>query len=292
MKPALLLFPLLSLTLLGQATRTWVSGVGDDANPCSRTAPCKTFAGAISKTAAGGEISALDPGGFGAVTINKSITLNGTGTIGSIVFSGVNGITVNAGANDTVVLRNLSLHGITSGLNGINYIAGGSLIVDRCDIQSATGNGINVNLTNSGSLTVRNSTISRTAAGIRINSTTGTVTASISNTTITGATNGVHASYGNVDIFNSTVTNTTGPAVLADATAKIFSASSLIANSATGVRAANTASVLLSNNDVVDNGIGFSCADTGTIRTAGNNRKADNLGGSNECQPSATISVQ
>src|SRR5438045_9124950 len=57
-----------------QATRTWVSGVGDDANPCSRTAPCKTFAGAISKTATDGEIDALDPGGFGAVTVTKAIT--------------------------------------------------------------------------------------------------------------------------------------------------------------------------------------------------------------------------
>ena len=60
-----------------QATRTWISGVGDDANPCSRTAPCKTFAGAISKTAEGGEINALDPGGYGAVTITKSITIDG-----------------------------------------------------------------------------------------------------------------------------------------------------------------------------------------------------------------------
>ena len=70
-----------------QATRTWVSGVGDDANPCSRTAPCKTFAGAISKTAAGGEISVLDPGGFGAVTITKSITLSGVGVNASILAS-------------------------------------------------------------------------------------------------------------------------------------------------------------------------------------------------------------
>src|ERR671931_292312 len=74
-------------TAFGQATRTWVSGVGDDANPCSRTAPCKTFAGAISKTAAGGEISVLDPGGFGAVIITKSITINGDGTLASIVAS-------------------------------------------------------------------------------------------------------------------------------------------------------------------------------------------------------------
>src|ERR1700684_214008 len=77
-----------------QATRTWVSGVGDDANPCSRTAPCKTFAGAISKTAAGGEISVLDPGGFGGVTITQSITLDGDGTLASILVASTNGITI------------------------------------------------------------------------------------------------------------------------------------------------------------------------------------------------------
>src|SRR5438045_1663068 len=83
-----------------QATRTWVSGGGDDANPCSRTAPCKTFAGAISKTAASGEINCLDPGGFGAVTITKAITLDCDGTFGSVLVSGTNGIVVAAGIND------------------------------------------------------------------------------------------------------------------------------------------------------------------------------------------------
>src|SRR3982751_3731335 len=71
-----------------QATRTWVSGVGDDANPCSRTAPCKTFAGAISKTANGGEINCLDPGGFGGVTITKSITIKCQYTEGGALVSG------------------------------------------------------------------------------------------------------------------------------------------------------------------------------------------------------------
>src|SRR4051795_2127947 len=85
----------------GQATRTWVSGVGDDANPCSRTAPCKTFAGAISKTAAGGEIDCLDPGGFGTVTITKSITIDCDGTFGSILASGTNGVNVNDSATAT-----------------------------------------------------------------------------------------------------------------------------------------------------------------------------------------------
>src|SRR5437867_13155113 len=91
-----------------QATRTWVSGVGDDVNPCSRTAPCKTFAGAISKTAAGGEIDALDPGGFGAVTITKGMTIDGGPNAGGILSSGVQGVIINAGSNDVITLRNLA----------------------------------------------------------------------------------------------------------------------------------------------------------------------------------------
>src|SRR5437899_12390623 len=108
-----------------QATRTWVSGVGDDANPCSRTAPCKTFAGAISKTAAAGEIDALDPGGFGAVTITKSMTIDGISGLSGIVVSGTNGINVNAAASDVVILRNLDINGIGSGLNGVRIFGSG-----------------------------------------------------------------------------------------------------------------------------------------------------------------------
>src|SRR6201991_3266369 len=93
-----------------QATRTWVSGVGDDANPCSRTAPCKTFAGAISKTAASGEISVLDPGGFGTVTITKSISIVAEGWPGSILASSANGIIIN-GANIEVNLHGIMLEG-------------------------------------------------------------------------------------------------------------------------------------------------------------------------------------
>src|SRR4029434_3248024 len=99
-----------------QATRTWVSGVGDDVNPCSRTAPCKTFAGAISKTAAGGEINCLDPGGFGAVTITKSLTIDCVGTLGSILAAGTNGVNINdslTASPGTIVvnLKNLSIQG-------------------------------------------------------------------------------------------------------------------------------------------------------------------------------------
>ena len=110
-----------------QATRTWVSGVGDDANPCSRTAPCKTFAGAISKTANGGEINCLDPGGFGGVTITKSLTIKCHYTEGGVLVSGTNAIVINAAATDTVTLRGLDINGIGTGaqtsLSGIKVLS-------------------------------------------------------------------------------------------------------------------------------------------------------------------------
>src|SRR5215204_1103848 len=136
-----------------QATRTWVSGVGDDVNPCSRTAPCKTFAGAISKTAAGGEINCLDPGGYGTLTITKSITIDCGGTIGSTLNSGgINGFVLNDSATASpgtiiVTLRNLQVNGAgsTPGLNGIRFISGNSLTVDNVFIENQkSGNGIHI----------------------------------------------------------------------------------------------------------------------------------------------------
>src|SRR5688572_6279617 len=128
-----------------QATRTWVSGVGDDANPCSRTAPCKTFAGAISKTAAGGEISVLDPGGFGALTITKSISVNGEwGGEAGVLASFTNGFIIN-GANVVVNLRGLMIEGATNGLNGVRFLQGSALHTQNCIIRGfnsgAAGNG-------------------------------------------------------------------------------------------------------------------------------------------------------
>ena len=156
-----------------QAPRTWVSGVGDDANPCSRTAPCKTFAGAISKTAAGGEIGALDPGGYGAVTITKAITIDGGGgQVASVLVSGTNGINVQAGAGDVVTLRNLRINGVegtpSGGLNGIRYLSGGGLHVEDCYIFGFTGDGINVATSTNAALFVNNTFLTNNANGIQI----------------------------------------------------------------------------------------------------------------------------
>src|SRR6476469_8391750 len=105
-----ILLLLASGSVFAQATRTWVSGVGDDANPCSRTAPCKTWAGAISKTAAGGLINALDNGAFGCVTITKSVTLKTKFNIASSLgASGQSCVTINAGVNDKVTLYGIDV---------------------------------------------------------------------------------------------------------------------------------------------------------------------------------------
>src|SRR5579862_2842729 len=131
---AVALFISIPGVVLAQASRTWVSGVGDDANPCSRTAPCKTWAGAIAKTLAGGEINALDPGGFGAVTITKSITLDGGSAFASVLAAGTHGIVV-SGANTDVTLRNISMQGIGSGLSAIRHIGSGTLHVHNVQIR-------------------------------------------------------------------------------------------------------------------------------------------------------------
>lgn len=161
-----------------QATRTWVSGVGDDANPCSRTAPCKTFAGAISKTAPSGEINVLDPGGFGGVTITKSITISSENFEAGVLVSGTNAIVINAAATDVVVLRGLDIEGLGTGLVGIKVLGAlKALHVEKCTINNfrgSNGSGIDIAPTTAGTTEVYVSdTILRrngqgTGGGIRV----------------------------------------------------------------------------------------------------------------------------
>jgi len=143
-----------------QATRTWVSGVGDDANPCSRTAPCKTFAGAISKTAGGGSINVLDPGGFGGVTITKSITISADHVEGGVLVSGTNAIVVAAGGADQVVLEGLDIEGLGTGINGVSFSSGALVVINRCKIHKFATNGVLANSSTAGArVVINNSTI-------------------------------------------------------------------------------------------------------------------------------------
>jgi hypothetical protein len=309
-RPSFRIFVVLSFILAvcslaqAQAVRTWVSGVGDDLNPCSRTAPCKTFAGAISKTFINGEIDCLDPGGFGAVTVTKSITLDGSGTFGSILASNTTGVTINiaVSANDplrTVTLRGLSINGAgqsgtvgtRTGINGVNVTTNGAtaLFVEDCVIFKFTQNAIKAtNLTSTFNLFVRNSVLRDNAqAGISMSTTTAGVfmRGTIDNSHLNGNQNGINAGANSrISVDNSSLSGNTN----AGALAKSLTAANLAvvnlancqvsANGAHGVQAGGagtlaTSIVRLNRNHITGSGTdGINIGANGEVDTYGNNQ--------------------
>jgi hypothetical protein len=274
-----------------QATRTWVSGVGDDANPCSRTAPCKTFAGAISKTADCGEIDALDPGGFGAVTITKSITIDGTGTLAGILASLTTGIIVNA-PTKVITIRGLSINGACNGIRGMNIISAKEVNVEDCVIFRFANEGILVNTADTMQLNVRNSVIrDNVGDGVGVNSTgANIVKGSLVHSSFIGNGTGLHARKGSRvhadhcnfsgSVNNGVFADGTGGTAVADVT------NSLISNNGGAGIGANAGGIGRINScDIFANiGIGASVG-AGEIDTWGNNRIFSN--GTDLC-PSCT----
>ncbi len=282
-----------------QATRTWVSGVGDDVNPCSRTAPCKTFAGAISKTAAGGEISVLDPGGFGAVTITKSITLNGDGTLASILASGTNGINVN-GAGIKVIIRNLSINGagLSPGLVGINFVQGAQLTVENVTIygfQGGSATGIRAALTASGEMLVKDTNITNCSVGVHLQTSAGQLLATLDNVRLENmTTHGLEATAGSsfVTVKHSTINNNNldGARSAGAATVITLEDNMLAFNNGTAANAAVAgARIRISNNTIVNNNVGVGIVAGAFVETANNNR-IDGNGSS--AVPNDTFTVQ
>ena len=276
-----------------QASRTWVSGVGDDANPCSRTAPCKTFAGAISKTAAGGEIDALDPAGYGAVTITKAITIDGGGgQVASVLVAGTNGIVVQAGPSDAVILRNLRINGIGTGINGIRWLAGKSLTVENCDIFGFTTNGIDI-ATAGGKVLVLNTVSSNNGQnGLSVIS-TNTTHVDIRNSTFAFNTNGVLAgSFSIVTATGSDASSNSQAGWVASAgagTAVLAVADSTSANNNVAVQAGGagaTSTTNVSNVLMIGNNLGFNIGVAGTIKSFGNNT---NLNGGTPTAPNLVL---
>ena len=271
-----------------QATRTWVSGTGDDANPCSRTAPCKTFAGAISKTAAGGEISVLDPGGFGAVTITKSITIDGDGTLAGILASLTNGIIINAGVNDKVVIRSVSLNGVGNGINGIRFLAGNQLSVQNCTISGFTTNGIDINKAASGIVSIKDTVITQCTTGINATTSGGFVVAFVDNVRLENMANGVIAGNNTqVALRNSSVfQNNSNGLQASTASSTINTENCMVANNGTGINAsANGATIRLSRTAILNNTTGINIAVGAVVATFQNNIIAGNAGGVNPNTP-------
>jgi hypothetical protein len=262
-----------------QATRTWVSGVGDDANPCSRTAPCKTFAGAISKTATGGEIDVLDPGGFGAVTITKSITIDGGGFVASVLNSGgISGIIINiTGGQGVVVLRNLQISGagLTFGARGVRLITEGAktLTLDNVRIQQQSVCGVCAEATTRPVKVVidHSQIISNPGDGILVNAPTA----------------GANGTQNRVTVRNSTISGNGGAGVhLGPATNSSFKANalaftSLISDNADGILSDGvSARMHISDNDITGNNNGLRIANSGRIISFQNNRlNANNTDG-------------
>jgi hypothetical protein len=247
-----------------QATRTWVSGVGDDANPCSRTAPCKTFAGAISKTAAGG---------FGALTITKSITLNCSATLGSVLVAGTNGINIAAGAADRVVLRGIQIQGVNSGLVGVKITAAAAVSIEDCVITQFTQQGINDARTSGGTeLYVRNTIISHnTGNGISLVATVGNKASIEGSSVINNESSGIGIiTLNNAMITRSVISGNLSNGVATDAGSVVSIDSTSITANATGIAANGT--LMLSNSNVTLNTTGFS----GTTSSYGNNRLQGN----------------
>jgi hypothetical protein len=283
-----------------QSTRTWISGVGDDVNPCSRTAPCKTWAGAISKTAAGGEIDALDPGGFGAVTITKSLTLDGGGgQVASILVSGSNGVNVSAAATDVIILRNLRFNGLlntpTPGLIGVAINTAGKVVIEKCDIFGFSTAGIDI-VPSSGTVQVKiqETTINNNAGGITIKPSGGAVVhAVVERTHADGNTGGgvrVDGTGGgpsNVAITDSSLSGNgsnglnavSGPsgAVNVDLSRDVMAN-----NGGGGVQSSNasggTATVTVGQSILSNNGSAWSIVSTGKLLSFGNNQVTGPVG--------------
>jgi hypothetical protein len=285
-----LMISMLALSSLAhaQATRTWVSGVGDDLNPCSRTAPCKTYAGAISKTAKDGEISTLDPGGFGAVTITKSITINGGGGgqgYGSILASLVNGVVINitdpADVRKSVRLDWLNINGASTGINGIRFLAGNALHVENTLIDGFTTNGIDLSAGASGTfeMFVTNTTIRNCGTGIRMASTGATVNVTVDSSRLLNSTNGADVQAGTLNISRSTVAGNSAAGITAGgavgSVANVASCAVMMNNNGI-VAATGVATVRISDNEVYRNtGTGI-LNSGGTMETLRNNRSRGN----------------
>jgi hypothetical protein len=273
-----------------QATRTWVSGVGDDVNPCSRTAPCKTFAGAISKTAAGGEINCLDPGGFGAVTINKSMTIScEIGTAG-ISAAGVTGINFNGGANDYLYVKGLDIDGFLAttgahGITGISFNTGATVHVEDSSIRDFTGFGIVVKPAANATFVVQRTSLTGSAGGgIQVRPTGGVVNGSIDKVSMnkngTGLTvDGFGGAGGiNVSMRDSTANgNGTGISATSTVGINVMVMNSTIANGGTGIAASNAgATVRFGSSIVTGNGTAINGAQ---VLSYGNNQINGNAGG-------------
>jgi hypothetical protein len=253
-------------------SRTWVSGVGDDANPCSRTAPCKTFAGAIGKTVAGGEINCVDNGAYGTVTITKSIAIVCDGVEAGVLAPNSNGIVVNAAASDTVFLSGLDLFGVNGAVSGVHILQAKSVRIAKSKMRGFTIAGVNVVPSAAGSLVkvevVDSLLYDNPGAGIIVKPT--------SNASSRLLLARVNVSGSGVDGVKLDSTATTGvvKSVIVDS---VIAGNA--ANGVSAVAAGAAAHALLDRSSVFDNATGLAANGSGSIVSFSNTNLSANVTG-------------
>jgi hypothetical protein len=293
-----------------QLARTFVSATGSDANNCDRPTPCRTFQHAHDNTLAKGEITVLDPGGYGAVTITKAISIinDGVGEAGVLVSGGANGITVNALAGDAVSLRGLTIKGIGfGGGNGIVFTAGKSLTVENCVIRShigasPLGNGIVFQPSADGSFAATDTLVADNQnSGILVRPTgTGAVDAVVSRAEAYRNNNGIvidgSQSTGTVkgaladslvagNAFGLVVNSTTGQAAT-----QVVATRMAVANNGTGVAVglAATASLRIGQSAITGNAHGWQIVTGGFLESYGDNMVDGNTADEGPMSPIST----
>jgi hypothetical protein len=209
------------------ANRTWVSGTGSNSNPCTLALPCKTFAFALTQTAAPGEIDVLAPGAYGPVTITQAISIVNDGVgVAAIGIAAGNAITINAGPTDNIQLRGLTIEGIGGATNDILFNSGGNLAIENCVVRGFASAGINIApSTGSSSFSVSNTIASNNSSGSGIlvrPTSSAVVTGVLSKVTANNNTTGIFVEGGfttgalNVTIVNSVASNNSGTGVFAN----------------------------------------------------------------------------
>ena len=245
------------------------------------TAPCKTFAGAISKTATCGEISVLDPGGFGAVTITKAITVDGGSGAGwgSTLFSSVNGFIINITtglATDKVILRNLSINGAgtTLGVDGIRFLDGQQLTVENVRIFNFSGDGIEVNQSQGCNLFLKNVKITHGGVGIKMASSAGTIAGTMRDVDIDAmSSHGIQAVSATLSgLHNVSVARCVGDGIRSEAAnVNLIVENSVVLGNDFGFNA-TAGNIRIANCGIFHNNTNLSA----TVSSAGNNRNAGN----------------
>lgn len=288
---AMMAFSLLAFSSAQAQSRTWVSGVGDDLNPCSRTAPCKTFAGAISKTGVHGEINCLDPGAYGSVTITKSIQIDCHEVFAGTTNPSTNGVSVafdSFAGTDTrksVRLRNLNFSGVDTGLRGISItgavgVTGTEVYVEDCRIDGnfgSPGNGIRDARSGGGLLSVSN-TIIRNMGGAGIGTSPAAGSANlkivINNVRVFNCANGGAFSTNNkVTIYDSIFSGNSGAGIFAEdndggGQTEVAVDHSVVTDNGTGFQSSLNSTIRVSNTTAMYNTTLFS----GTVLSYGNNQ--------------------